>query len=168
MIVTVIVGKTHERVIFSIQKNLLTFRSGYFRDKLVDRGFKTKHVVWLPDTLPSSFAYVQNFLYTSRIGDSENMPDYATLIDVWHLGRHLRINGLCDDTIGAISEYRRVNQIIPAIPDAMERSDGGAEFTRLLLLEILSEVSLASGYKHVSPWIMYVSAPSLTLSSSDQ
>lgn len=122
----------------------------------------------LPDTPVEVFAYAQNFLYTGQVFPSlDNLPTYDVLIGVWKLGHKLGIDGLCDATLEAMAECRRVTQHIPATPllvqvwkdtpegssirklllswaaEYMRSSESRAEFARSLPQEVLSELVVA-------------------------
>jgi hypothetical protein len=124
--------------------------------------------VRLPDTPVEVFAYAQNFLYTGQVFPSlDNLPSYEVLIGVWKLGHDLGIAGLCDATLEAMAECRRVTQHIPATPllvqvwkdtpegssirklllswaaEYMRSSESRAEFARSLPQEVLSELVVA-------------------------
>lgn len=122
----------------------------------------------LPDTPVEVFAYAQNFLYTGHVFPSlDNLPSYEVLIGVWKLGHELGVDGLCDATLEAMAECRRVTQHIPATPllvqvwkdtpegssirklllswaaEYMRSSESRAEFARSLPQEVLSELVVA-------------------------
>ncbi len=95
------------------------------------------------------------------------MPSYDVLVGVWKLGHQLIINGLCDKTLEAMTECRRLTQHIPATPllvqvwkdtpegssirelllgwaaEYMRSSESRAEFARSLPQEVLSELVVA-------------------------
>lgn len=97
----------------------------------------------------------------------DHLPSYETLIGVWRLGHDLGIEGLCDATLDAMAECRRVTQHIPATPllvqvwkdtpegssirrlllgwaaEYMRSSESRAEFARSLPQEVLSELVVA-------------------------
>lgn len=127
-----------------------------------------EHLVRLPDTPVEVFAFAQNFLYTGKVSPSlEKLPTYDILIGVWKLGHELGIEGLCDATLDAMTEFRQVTQCIPATPllvqvwkdtpegssirklllswaaEYMRSSESRAEFARSLPQEVLSELVVA-------------------------
>jgi hypothetical protein len=97
----------------------------------------------------------------------DHMPSYEVLIGVWKLGWNLKIEGLCDSTLEAMAECRRITQRIPATPllvqvwqdtpegstirklllswaaEYMRSSESRAEFARSLPQEVLSELVVA-------------------------
>lgn len=122
----------------------------------------------LPDTTQEVFGLVQSYLYTGiLITDKTNVPSYDALIGLWRLGHKLEIEGLCDETIGAMIQCRRLTQRIPSAPhlvqvwkdtpegssirvlmlswahEFMRASDARAEFANSLPKEILSELVVA-------------------------
>jgi len=132
--------------------------------------------VRLPDTPVEVFAYAQNFLYTGHVFPNlDNLPSYEVLIGVWKLGHELGIEGLCDATLEAMAECRRVTQHIPATPllvqvwkdtpegssirklllswaaEYMRSSESRAEFARSLPQEVLSELVVAMSSLDSSP-----------------
>jgi hypothetical protein len=181
---------------FTVQKNFLIFRSASCRRLLADREDRLDQVVRLPDTSSSAFSHVQNFLFTGHIfSDSKDMPDFATLIEVWRAGYYLDIDGLCDAAIEGMIECRKAICEIPAThlfvrvwkytperssvrrlllswgDEFINGSEARAEFARSLPQEILSDlaVAMASGLKHVSSWNMAcLHSASLTLGFSGQ
>ncbi|KAK4157334.1 Bromodomain-containing protein [Chaetomidium leptoderma] len=151
---------------FGIQKDFLCSKSSFYKkffDESPDGGLE--NLVRLPDTPVEVFAYAQNFLYTGHVFPSlDNLPTYEVLIGVWKLGHELGIDGLCDATLDAMAECRRVTQHIPATPllvqvwkdtpegssirklllswaaEYMRSSESRAEFARSLPQEVLSEL----------------------------
>jgi hypothetical protein len=142
-----------------------SFYKKYF-DETPDEGLE--NLVRLPDTPVEVFAYAQNFLYTGHVSPSlDNLPSYEVLIGVWKLGHELGVDGLCDATLDAMAECRRVTQHIPATPllvqvwkdtpegssirklllswaaEYMRSSESRAEFARSLPQEVLSELVVA-------------------------
>jgi hypothetical protein len=179
-----------EGIPFGIHKEFLcaksTFYRKYFDDKAKakakddkakdDEANEIEHIVNLPDTPVEVFAYAQNFLYTGRVFPSlDNLPSYEVLIGVWKLGHELEIDGLCDATLEAMAECRRVTQHIPASPllvqvwkdtpegssirklllswaaEYMRSSESRAEFARSLPQEVLSELVVAMSSSECSP-----------------
>ncbi|KAK4130202.1 Bromodomain-containing protein [Trichocladium antarcticum] len=154
---------------FGIQKDFLCARSSFY-GKFFDESpnENLENLVRLPDTPVEVFAYAQNFLYTGSVFPNlDNLPTYEVLIGVWKLGHELGIAGLCDATLGAMAECRRVTQHIPATPllvqvwkdtpegssirklllswaaEYMRSSESRTEFARSLPQEVLSELVVA-------------------------
>ncbi|KAK4125957.1 Bromodomain-containing protein [Parathielavia appendiculata] len=155
-----------EETPFGIQKDFLCSKSSYYR-KFFDESpnESLENLVRLPDTPVEVFAYAQNFLYTGNVFPNfDNLPTYEVLIGVWKLGHDLGIDGLCDATLDAMAECRRITQHIPATPllvqvwkdtpegssirklllswaaEYMRSSESRAEFARSLPQEVLSEL----------------------------
>jgi hypothetical protein len=159
---------------FGIQKDFLCSKSAYYRQyfyELEQRGGEEQsieHIVKLPTTLFDVFAYAQNYMFTGHVFPNlDHMPSYDVLIGVWKLGHELIIDGLCDATLEAMAECRRITQRIPATPllvqvwqdtpegssirklllswaaEYMRSSDSRAEFARSLPQEVLSELVVA-------------------------
>lgn len=107
-------------------------------------------------------------MYTGEVFSSvENLPSYDILIGVWKLAYKLGIDGLCDATLEAMIECRRLTDHIPATPllvqvwkdtpegssirklllswaaEYMRSSESRAEFARSLPQEVLSELVVA-------------------------
>jgi hypothetical protein len=158
-----------EETPFGIQKDFLCSKSSFYR-KFFDEtpNESLENIVRLPDTPVEVFAYAQNFLYTGNVFPNlDNLPSYDVLIGVWKLGHDLGIDGLCDATLDAMAECRRVTQHIPATPllvqvwkdtpegssirklllswaaEYMRSSESRAEFARSLPQEVLSELVVA-------------------------
>ncbi|KAK4034569.1 Bromodomain-containing protein [Parachaetomium inaequale] len=155
-----------EETPFGIQKDFLCAKSSFYNKYFAetpDEGLE--NLVRLPDTPVEVFAYAQNFLYTGQVFPSlDNLPSYEVLIGVWKLGHELGIDGLCDATLEAMAECRRLTQHIPATPllvqvwkdtpegssirklllswaaEYMRSSESRAEFARSLPQEVLSEL----------------------------
>ncbi|KAL8399879.1 hypothetical protein RB594_000335 [Gaeumannomyces avenae] len=156
---------------FGIQKDFLCSKSTYFRshfERNQEQEQQIEHVVHLPKTPVEVFACAQNFIYTGKVFPTiEDLPSYDILIGAWKLGHELGVDGLCDATLGAMNECRRVTQHIPATPllvqvwkdtpegssirklllewaaEYMRSSDSRAEFARSLPQEVLSELVVA-------------------------
>ncbi|KAL2131262.1 hypothetical protein VTI74DRAFT_5317 [Chaetomium olivicolor] len=158
-----------EETPFGIQKDFLCSKSSYYKKHFDEQPDESlENIVRLPDTPVEVFAYAQNFLYTGQVFPSlDNLPSYEVLIGVWKLGHDLGIDGLCDATLAAMAECRRVTQHIPATPllvqvwkdtpegssirklllswaaEYMRSSESRAEFARSLPQEVLSELVVA-------------------------
>lgn len=127
-----------------------------------------EHTVRLPDITPETFGLAQSFLFTGRvISDDEGVPSYESLVGLWNLGHKLGIDGLCDKTLEAMTECRRLTERIPSTPllvqvwrdtpegssirllllswaaEYMRSSDARAEFAKSLPQEVLSELVVA-------------------------
>lgn len=164
--VVVLVGP--EEVPFGLQLDFLTARSAYYRQYFHDLAQTEdviEHVVIIPNTTPETFGYVQNYMYTHQVIPSlDHLPTYEVLIGLWKLGHDMIIEGLCDATLEAMKECRRVTMRIPATPllvkvwqdtpegssirqlllswaaEYMRSSESRAEFARSLPQEVLSEL----------------------------
>lgn len=159
-----------EETPFGIQKDFLCSKSTYYNKYFEENPNEgsLENLVRLPDTAVEVFAYAQNFLYTGQVSPAvDNLPSYEVLIGVWKLGHQLGIDGLCDATLEAMAECRRVTQHIPATPllvqvwkdtpegssirklllswaaEYMRSSESRAEFARSLPQEVLSELVVA-------------------------
>ncbi|KAH6895573.1 ankyrin repeat-containing protein [Thelonectria olida] len=166
--VIILVGSEEQP--FGIQKDFLCDRSDFFRKHFEDakREDKVEHIVKLPETTKEVFGLVQNYLYTETvISDVANVPAYEALIGLWNLGHKLGIRGLCDKSLNAMVECRKITQRIPATPlliqvwrdtpegstirklllswtaEYMRSSDARAEFAKSLPQEVLSELVVA-------------------------
>ncbi|KAL0933194.1 transcription regulator [Colletotrichum truncatum] len=166
--VIVLVGA--DEVPFGIQKDFLCARSSFYRDhfKQNPTSDSIELIVKLPDTSQEVFGLSQHFLFTGQVSDdTESVPSYEVLIGVWKLGHKLGIDGLCDKTLEAMAECRRVTQHIPATPllvqvwrdtpegstirklllswaaEYMRSSESRAEFAKSLPQEVLSELVVA-------------------------
>ncbi|KAL2141290.1 hypothetical protein VTI28DRAFT_2625 [Corynascus sepedonium] len=181
-----------EETPFGIQKDFLCFKSTFYRKYFAetpDEGLE--NLVRLPNTPVEVFAYAQNFMYTGHVFPSlENLPSYEVLIGVWKLGHELGIEGLCDATLEAMAECRRVTQHIPATPllvqvwkdtpegssirklllswaaEYMRSSESRAEFARSLPQEVLSELVVTMSSLDESP--LQADAPGLVSASGAQ
>lgn len=155
---------------FGIQKDFLCAKSSYFREHFErnQQEQQIEHVVNLSKTPVEVFACAQNFIYTGQVApDMGGIPQYEVLIGVWKLGSELGIDGLCDKTLEAMTECRRITHRIPATrilvqvwrdtpegssirrlflgwaAEYMRSSDLRAEFARSLPQEVLSELVIA-------------------------
>ncbi|KAK0701801.1 hypothetical protein B0T26DRAFT_744802 [Lasiosphaeria miniovina] len=169
-----------EETPFGIQKDFLCAKSAYYKKYFVDNPNpgSLENLVRLPDTPVEVFAYAQNFLFTGHVSPGfDNLPSYDVLIGVWKLGHHLAIEGLCDATLDAMTDCRRVTQHIPATPllvqvwkdtpegssirklllswaaEYMRSSDSRAEFARSLPQEVLSELVVAMSSLDTTPLV---------------
>ncbi|KAK4240910.1 homeotic protein female sterile [Achaetomium macrosporum] len=166
-----------EETPFGIQKDFLCAKSSFYRKYFDEHSNESlENIVKLPDTPVEVFAYAQNFLYTGHVFPNlDNLPSYEVLIGVWKLGHELGIDGLCDATLEAMAECRRVTQHIPATPllvqvwkdtpegssirklllswaaEYMRSSELRAEFARSLPQEVLSELVVAMSSLDSSP-----------------
>lgn len=164
---------------FGIQKDFLCAKSAYYRQYFFENQDDTiEHVVKLPNTLFDVFAYAQNYMYTGQVfRNLDHIPSYDVLIGVWKLGHELMIDGLCDATLEAMAECRRITQRIPATPllvqvwqdtpegssirklllswaaEYMRSSDSRTEFARSLPQEVLSELVVAMSSLDAAPMV---------------
>ncbi|OLN97296.1 Ankyrin repeat, bromo and BTB domain-containing protein [Colletotrichum chlorophyti] len=163
--VMILVGP--EEVSFGIPKDFLCARSAFYRDHFRRNGAQDalEQVVKLPNTTSEVFGLTQRFLFTGQVTeDLEPIPSYEALIGVWKLGNELGIDGLCEKTLEAMVECRRVTGRIPATPllvevwrdtpegstirklllswtaEYMRSSDARTEFAKSLPHEVLSEL----------------------------
>src|SRR4051812_10625928 len=177
MFVIILVGP--EEVPFGIQKDYLIAKSTFYRTYFAGNTSEgIEDIVKLPDTPIEVFACAQNFLFTAKVFPSpDNIPAYEVLIGVWKLGHELGIEGLCDATLEAMSECRRITQHIPATPllvqvwqdtpegssirklllswaaEYMRSSDSRTEFARSLPQEVLSELVVAMSELDTAPLV---------------
>ena len=174
-LVVILVGP--DEIPFGLQKNFLCAKSSYYRKKLADRD-DVEYVERLPNCPVEVFGFVQNFMYTGAvIPDDNTLPSYEILIGVWKLGHDLRIDGLCDHTLDAMIEVRRVTTRIPSTPllvqvwkdtpegcsirklllgwaaEYMHTSDSKAEFAKSLPQDVLSELVVAMVPSDTSPLV---------------
>ncbi|KHN98070.1 Bromodomain protein [Metarhizium album ARSEF 1941] len=184
--VIVLVGPDEQP--FGIQKDFLCYRSDFYQRYFAgkQRDDTVEHVVKLPDETPQVFGLAQNFLFTGKvISDNEEVPSYESLVGLWNLGHRLGIRGLCDKTLEAMTECRRLTERIPATPllvqvwrdtppgssirmlllswaaEYMRSSDSRAEFAKSLPQEVLSELVVAmSAFELAAPAPAPAPAPS--------
>ncbi|KAK0645692.1 Bromodomain-containing protein, partial [Cercophora newfieldiana] len=175
-----------EQMPFGIQKDFLCAKSTHYKQFFSENpSEEIENMVKLPDTPVEVFAFAQNFLYTGRVFPSENeLPSYEMLVGVWKLGHELGIDGLCDATLKAMSECRRLTDRIPAAPllvqvwndtpegssirklllswaaEYMRFSESRAEFARSLPQEVLSELVVAMSDLNTAPAVPPQPSPS--------
>ncbi|KAK0637100.1 hypothetical protein B0T17DRAFT_504480 [Bombardia bombarda] len=179
--VIVLIGP--EETPFGVQRDFLCSKSAYYNKFFIDNpnNESIENIVRLPDTPVEVFSYAQNFLYTGQVFPNlDNLPTYEVLIGVWKLGHELGIQGLCDATLAAMSECRRITSHIPATPllvqvwkdtpegssirklllswaaEYMRSSDSRAEFARSLPQEVLSELVVAMSSLDTTPIIQVI------------
>ncbi len=97
-----------------------------------------EHVVHLPDVAVGTFAHAQHFLYTGQVvpDPDKEMPSYDTLVSIWKLGHRLGIEGLCERTLEAMAENKRLTQAIPAthiLVQVWKETPEGSSIRQLLL-----------------------------------
>ncbi|UNI21639.1 hypothetical protein JDV02_007613 [Purpureocillium takamizusanense] len=163
---------------FGIQKDFLCDRSEFYRNHFAEKtdNDALEHVVRLPDCSKEVFGLAQNYLYTGvLIADESNVPSYESLVGLWNLGHKLGVDGLCEKTLDAMKECRKLTERIPATPlliqvwrdtpegssirllllswaaEYMRSSDARAEFAKSLPQEVLSELVVAMSSFDVSP-----------------
>ncbi|KAH6607542.1 Bromodomain containing protein [Trichoderma cornu-damae] len=166
--VIVLVGADEQP--FGIQKDFLCDRSEFYRKYFEQNDLEEalEHIVKLPEATVESFGLAQSFLYTGKISDENtSVTSYAALIGLWNLGLKLAVEGLCEQTLEAMVECRRITGLIPAVPlliqvwrdtpegssiralllswvvEYMRSSDARAEFAKSLPKEVLSELVVA-------------------------
>ncbi|KAK7423476.1 hypothetical protein QQZ08_009045 [Neonectria magnoliae] len=152
---------------FGIQKDFLCAKCDFFQKQFseTDTDAQIEQLVRLPETTQEVFGLAQAFLYTNVvISDVSNLPSYEALVGLWNLGHKLGIWGLCDKTLEAMIDCRRITERIPATPlliqvwkdtpegssirklllswtaEYMRSSDARAEFAKSLPQEVLSEL----------------------------
>ena len=182
--VIILVGP--EEVPFGIQKDLLCDGSEHYRKMFneVPANERLEHVVRLPDTSKDVFGLAQAFLFTGTVvTEPITVPAYENLVGLWRLGHKLGIHGLCDKTLAAMSECRRLTQRIPATPllvqvwkdtpegsairtlllswaaEYMRSSDARAEFAKSLPQEVLSELVVTMSSSDSTPSLRSSSGP---------
>ncbi|KAK4189745.1 hypothetical protein QBC35DRAFT_492267 [Podospora australis] len=168
-----------EEIPFGIQKDFLCARSSFYRKYFETTNEESvESIVKLPNTAVEVFAYFQNFLYSGHVfANLDSLPSYDILIGVWKLGYDLGVDGLCDATLEAMVECRRITGHIPATPllvqvwkdtpegssirklllswaaEYMRSSESRAEFARSLPQEVLSELVVAMSSLDAAPVI---------------
>ncbi|RWA07477.1 hypothetical protein EKO27_g7634 [Xylaria grammica] len=173
----ILVGENVEA--FGIQKDFLIAKSTYFQQYFADRKEqKVEDVVRFPNTDPVVFGLAQLFIFTGTINTApQPLPGYDLLIAVWKLGDELGIEGLCEEALKAMSEYRAVTNSIPATEllvkawnetpegspiralllswtaEYIRSSESRAEFTKSLPQEVLSELVVAMSHLNSTPVI---------------
>lgn len=174
----VVILVSPDEIPFGIQKDFLCAKSSYYREyfEASAEDEKVEFLVKLPDTPIEAFAFVQNFMYTGEVfPNAQTIPSYEILVDVWKLGHILNIEGLCDRTLEAMSEVRRLTDTIPSTPllvqvwkdtpegsslrklllmwaaEYMRSSESRAEFAKSLPQEVLSELVVAMSSLDTTP-----------------
>ncbi|CCC08092.1 hypothetical protein SMACR_09465 [Sordaria macrospora] len=175
LFVIIMVGP--EGMPFGIQKDFLCAKSSFYRRYFQDKATNNESVedvVELRDTSVDVFGHTQQYLYTGHVY-ADTPPDYEVLIGVWKLGHSLGIDGLCDATIDAMIEFRRLTNSIPATvllvqvwnetpegssirklllswaAEYMRASEDRAEFANSLPKEVLSELVVAMSSLDATP-----------------
>ncbi|KAK3324655.1 hypothetical protein B0T19DRAFT_402874 [Cercophora scortea] len=128
-----------EEIPFGIQRDFLCAKSTFYKQYFADSPTESlENIVHLGDTPVDVFSYAQNFMYTGQVFPSiETLPSYEVLIGLWKLGHDLGIAGLCDATLEAMTECRRVTHHIPATPllvQVWQDTPDGCSLRKLLLL----------------------------------
>ncbi|CAI6089987.1 unnamed protein product [Clonostachys chloroleuca] len=162
--VIILVGS--DELPFGIQKDFLCSRSVFFRDYFEKQSQDTvEHIVKLPEATSEIFGLIQQYLYTGQvIADVSKTPSYESLVGLWKLAHKLEVDGLCEKTLDAMIECRRITGRIPSTPlliqvwkdtpegssirtlllswaaEYMRSSDARAEFAKSLPQEVLSEL----------------------------
>ncbi|KAI1298953.1 Bromodomain-containing protein [Xylaria venustula] len=179
----ILVGENTEA--FGIQKDFLIAKSTYFQKYFADKKEqKVEDVVRFPDTNPVVFGLAQLFMFTGTINPApQPLPGYDLLIAVWKLGDELGIEGLCDEALKAMSDYRAATNSIPATEllvkawsetpegssiralllswtaEYIRSSESRTEFTKSLPQEVLSELVVAMSHLNSTP-VIQVKPPS--------
>ncbi|KAI1426895.1 Bromodomain-containing protein [Xylaria sp. FL1777] len=179
----ILVGENVEA--FGIQKDFLIAKSTYFQQYFAEKKEqKVEDVVRFPDTDPVVFGLAQLFMFTGTINTApQPLPGYDLLIAVWKLGDELGIDGLCEEALKAMSEYRAATNSIPATEllvkawnetpegspiralllswtaEYIRSSESRAEFTKSLPQEVLSELVVAMSHLNSTP-VIQVKPPS--------
>ncbi|KAI1131374.1 putative Bromodomain testis-specific protein [Nemania abortiva] len=187
----IIVGENDKA--FGIQKDFLIAKSAYFKRYFTERQEqKVEEIVRFPDADPVVFGLAQLFLYTGTINTTpQPLPGYDLLIAVWKLGNELGIEGLCEEALKAMSEYRTATNSIPATEllvkawnetpegspiralllswtaEYIRSSESRSEFTKSLPQEVLSELVVAMSHLNSTP-VIQVKPPSSPSSSQQK
>ncbi|KAI8624299.1 putative Bromodomain testis-specific protein [Xylariaceae sp. FL1651] len=166
----ILVGENEEA--FGIQKDFLIAKSAHFRKYFAEKKEQqVEEVIRFPDTDPVVFGLAQLFMFTGNISTApQPLPSYDLLIAVWKLGNELGIDGLCDESLKAMGEYRAATNSIPATEllvkawnetpegspirtlllswtaEYIRSSESRAEFTKSLPQEVLSELVVAMSH----------------------
>ncbi|KAI0859522.1 putative Bromodomain testis-specific protein [Xylaria cubensis] len=179
----ILVGENEEA--FGVQKDFLIAKSTYFRRYFAEKKEqKVEEVVRFPDADPVVFGLAQLFMFTGSMNTApQPLPGYDLLIAVWKLGNELGIEGLCEESLKAMSEYRAATNSIPATEllvkawnetpegspiralllswtaEYIRSSESRAEFTKSLPQEVLSELVVAMSHLNSTP-VIQVKPPS--------
>lgn len=126
-----------DEIPYGIQKDFLCAKSAYYRKHLAEQNPEgLEFIVKLPDTSREVFGLTQNFMFTGRLSDEAVPPGYDVLIATWKLGNQLEIEGLCEETLYAMTECRRITHSIPATPlliQVWKETPEGSDIRKLLL-----------------------------------
>ncbi|KAJ2997527.1 hypothetical protein NUW58_g634 [Xylaria curta] len=170
---------------FGVQKDFLIAKSTYFQKYFAEKkDEKVEDVIQFPDTDPVVFGLAQLFMFTGSINTApQPLPGYDLLIAVWKLGDKLGIEGLCEEALKAMSEYRAATNSIPATEllvkawnetpegspiralllswtaEYIRSSESRSEFTKSLPQEVLSELVVAMSHLNSTP-VIQVKPPS--------
>ncbi|KAB5572559.1 Bromodomain-containing protein [Coniochaeta sp. 2T2.1] len=191
--VIILVGP--EETPFGMPLDFLCAKSEYYRQYFSENEPEQsiERIVRIPDTFTEVFGYVQNFMFTGNIFDNlDHLPTYDVLIGIWKQGFKLRIHGLCDATLEAMAECRRITQRIPATPllvqvwqdtpegspirklllswaaEYMRSSESRQEFARSLPQEVLSELVVAMSSLDSPPLVQVHNNPPPLIQSQAQ
>ncbi|CAJ2502125.1 Uu.00g049780.m01.CDS01 [Anthostomella pinea] len=180
----ILVGE--EEIPFGIQKDFLCAKSTFYRSHFAQQtAEQLESLVKLPQATPEVFGLVQHFLYTGALFfDPQSVPSYEVLIATWKLGHELGIEGLCDEALHAMTEARRLSQLIPSTPllvrawketpegssirtllltwaaEYINTSESRHEFSKSLPQEVLSELVVAMSNLNSAPVIQVNSVAS--------
>lgn len=137
MFVIVLAGP--DEIPFGIHKDLICAKSAFFNKHFeAQSNDQLEHVVKLPEVDAEVFGLAQNFIYTRSVfsNDEAPPPGYDTLISLYNLASKLEFHGLCDETLEAMRECRRITQHIPATPllvQVWDDTPDGSPLRKLLL-----------------------------------
>ncbi|KAI2635992.1 putative Bromodomain testis-specific protein [Xylaria nigripes] len=180
----ILVGENEEA--FGIQKDFLIAKSSHFREYFAEKKEQqVEEVVRFPNTDPVVFGLAQLFMFTGTITTApQPLPGYDLLIAVWKLGNELGIDGLCEEALNAMSEYRAATNSIPATDllvkawnetpegspiralllswtaEYIRSSESRAEFTKSLPQEVLSELVVVMSHLNSTPAVQVKSVAS--------
>lgn len=186
MFVIILVGPDEKP--FGIQKDFLCHKSEFYQKEFSTRVTeeRVEHITKLPEATTEIFGLAQQFMYTeSIIPDVNNIPSYEALVGLWGLGHKLGIKGLCEKTLEAMVDCRRLTERIPSTPlliqvwretpegssirqlllswaaEYMRSSDARAQFAKSLPQEVLSELVVTMSSFDTTPTVQ-VAEPSPT------
>ncbi|KAK3687333.1 hypothetical protein B0T22DRAFT_125889 [Podospora appendiculata] len=183
-----------EEVPFGIQRDFLCAKSTFYKQYFTDSPTESlENIVHLRDTPVDVFSYAQNFMYTGQVFPSiEHLPSYEVLIGLWKLGHELGIDGLCDATLEAMTECRRITHHIPATPllvqvwqdtpdgcslrklllfwaaEYMRSSEARKQFAQSLPQEVLSELVVAMSSLEDTPAAQAAPTPAVSAAAMAQ
>ncbi|KAI1264258.1 putative Bromodomain testis-specific protein [Xylariaceae sp. FL1019] len=166
----ILVGESEDA--FGIQKDFLCAKSAHFRKYFAEKKEQqVEEVIRFPNTEPVVFGLAQLFMFTGSITlGPQPLPAYDLLIALWKLGNEMQIDGLCEETLKVMAEYRAATNSIPATEllvkawnetpegsqirtlllswtaEYIRSSESRTEFTKSLPQEVLSELVVAMSH----------------------